>query len=68
MFHVKHKKGIVVDEDYIKFCMKCGWNDCDYGCTCPSYEEVFQCDMYAFYHPDEVKDFEGYCVSKIDNK
>lgn len=44
--------------DEKRFCSKCNWNDCDYGCTCPSNEEVYQCPMYMHYHPDEVKEFE----------
>lgn len=44
--------------DEKRFCSKCGWNDCDYGCTCPSYEEIYQCDMYRYYHPDEVEQFD----------
>lgn len=47
-----------MDEDYIKFCLDCEWNDCDCGCTCPAHEEVWQCDMYRYYHPDEVEKFE----------
>ena len=45
-------------DDYKKFCMNCGWNDCDYGCTCPAYEEIYQCEMYRYYHPKEVEEFE----------
>lgn len=45
-------------DDEKRFCSKCNWNDCDYGCTCPSNEEVYQCPMYMHYHPDEVKEFE----------
>lgn len=48
----------VPDDDYIKFCMKCSWNDCDYACICPPYEEVYQCPMYRHYHPEEVEKFE----------
>ena len=44
--------------DEKRFCSKCSWNDCDYGCTCPPNEEVYQCDMYMHYHPDEVEEFE----------
>ena len=44
-------------DDYIKFCSKCSWNDPDYGCSCPAFEEVFQCDMYIYYHPDEYAEF-----------
>ena len=43
--------------DEKRFCNKCGWNDCDYGCTCPSNEKVYQCHMYMYYHPNEVKEF-----------
>ena len=35
----------------------CNWNDCDYGCTCPPNEEVYQCTMYMYYHPEEVDEF-----------
>lgn len=42
----------------VKFCSRCGWNDEDYGCICPSGEEVYQCEMYRYYHPDKVKQFE----------
>lgn len=45
-------------DDYEKFCMKCGWNDSDLGCCCPSNEEIWQCDMFRFYHPKEVIEFE----------
>lgn len=45
-------------DDEKRFCSKCGWNDCDYGCTCPANENVYQCEMYRFYHPDEVKEFD----------
>ena len=45
-------------DDYKKFCMKCGWNDPDMGCQSPSGEDVYQCPMYMFYHPEEVKQFE----------
>lgn len=44
--------------DEKRFCSKCNWNDCDYGCTCPPNEEVYQCTMYIHYHPDEVNEFE----------
>ena len=44
-------------DDYTKFCMKCGWNDPDYGCISPSGEDVWQCDLYRFYHPEEVEQF-----------
>ena len=47
-------------DDYEKFCMNCGWNDPDYGCTSPPYEELWQCPMYQFYHPEEVEEFERY--------
>ena len=47
-----------MEDDYKKFCMNCGWNDCDYGCTCPTNERVYQCDMYIHYHPEEVEVFE----------
>lgn len=47
-----------MDYDYKRFCLKCGWNDEDYGCTCPKREEVYQCPMYMHYHPEEVKQFE----------
>ncbi len=43
--------------DEKRFCSKCSWNDSDYGCTCPPNEEVYQCDMYMHYHPDEVEQF-----------
>lgn len=46
-----------MDEDYKRFCMKCGWNDEDYGCTSPG-DWVYQCPMYAYYHPEEVAEFE----------
>lgn len=47
-----------MDKDYIKFCMKCGWNDVDYGCTSRFDEAVYQCPMYMYYHPEEVEQFE----------
>lgn len=45
-------------DDEKRFCNKCGWNDCDYGCICPSGEEVYQCEMFQYYHPDAVTEFE----------
>lgn len=48
---------MAIDDDYRRFCLKCGWNDPDYGCTSPSGEELWQCDMYIHYHPDEVAKF-----------
>lgn len=45
-------------DDYRKFCMKCGWNDSDLGCTSPRDEKIWQCEMYIHYHPEEVKEFE----------
>lgn len=47
-----------MDDDYKKFCLKCSWNDSDFGCTSPSGEEVWQCPLYIHYHPEEVKEFE----------
>lgn len=47
-----------MNDDYKKFCMNCGWNDSDFGCSCPPYEEVYQCPMYMHYHPEEVEKFE----------
>ena len=44
-------------DDYKKFCMKCAWNDDEFGCTSPSGEELWQCPMYMYYHPDEVDEF-----------
>ena len=46
-----------MDDDYKRFCLKCGWLDEDYGCTSPTHEAVWQCPMYIHYHPDEVKEF-----------
>ena len=45
-------------DDYKQFCMKCGWNDPDMGCSSPSSEEIYQCPMYMHYHPEEVAQFE----------
>ena len=45
------------ESDIQRFCLKCGWNDPDYGCTSPPYEEVYQCPMYMHYHPEEVEKF-----------
>lgn len=47
-----------MNDDYKKFCMNCGWNDSDFGCICPSGEQVYQCVMYMHYHPEEVEKFE----------
>lgn len=47
-------------DDYIKFCIKCSWNDPDIGCISPRGEELWQCPMYIHYHPDEVKEFYEY--------
>jgi hypothetical protein len=47
----------LAESDEKRFCAKCSWNDCDYGCTCPPNEEVYQCSMYMHYHPDEVDEF-----------
>ena len=44
-----------MDEDYMKFCLHCGWNDCDFGCICPVHEEVCQCPLYMHYHPPKLK-------------
>ena len=38
--------GVMMMNDEKRFCNKCSWNDCDYGCTCPPNEEIYQCDMY----------------------
>ena len=46
-----------MDSDYKRFCLKCGWLDEDYGCTCPSAQEVYQCPMYMYYHPEAVEAF-----------
>lgn len=46
-----------MDDDYKRFCLKCGWNDEDNGCVCPDNEELWQCPMYIHYHPDEVEMF-----------
>lgn len=46
----------MMDDDK-RFCSKCNWNDCNYGCTCPPNEEVYQCVMYMHYHPNEVNEF-----------
>ena len=58
--------------DEKRFCSKCSWNDCDYGCTCPPNEEVYQCSMYMYYHPDEVnefnKSFEEWAKQKAESK
>lgn len=43
--------------DEKRFCINCSWNDCDYGCTCPRDEKVYQCIMYMYYHPNEVNEF-----------
>lgn len=56
-----------MNDDYNKFCMKCSWNDPDLGCTSPPYEDVWQCELYRFYHPEEVKKFEEYCDRSIKN-
>lgn len=47
-----------MNDDYKNFCLKCKWNDEDYGCTSPIGEEVYQCPMYIHYHPEEVEKFE----------
>lgn len=57
-----------MDKDFKRFCLKCGWYDDDYGCTSPSGEEVYQCNMYRYYHPDEVKRFEDDMKSWKENK
>lgn len=46
-----------MEDDYKRFCVKCGWLDSDYGCISPPGEEVYQCPMYMFYHPEEVEEF-----------
>ena len=53
-------------DDEKRFCRKCNWNDCDYGCTCPPNEEVYQCEMYMYYHPDEVAEFNKAAVALKD--
>lgn len=55
-------------DDYKKFCMKCGWNDPDFGCMSPPHEEVYQCDMYRYYHPEEVKEFENQMKDWIERR
>lgn len=40
-----------------KICLKCSWNDPDYGCTSDIREAVYQCPLYMKYHPEEVKKF-----------
>jgi hypothetical protein len=52
------------NDDYKRFCLKCGWNDLDYGCTSPSGEDVYQCPMYIHYHPEEVKEFNEHLMNK----
>lgn len=47
-----------MEDDYKRFCLKCGWLDTDYGCVSPPFEEVWQCEMYRYYHQEEVKQFE----------
>lgn len=60
-----------MDEDYFRFCMKCRWNNVDFGCISPVGAEVYQCPMYMHYHPDKVKEFEKdveeWC-DQLDNK
>lgn len=56
---------MIIDNEYKNFCMKCSWNDCDFGCTCPSGEEVYQCPLYMDRHPNEVKDFENWIIGNI---
>ena len=62
----------MIDNDYIKFCSRCGWNDSDYGCTSPVGTEVYQCPMYIHYHPDKVAEFnkacDEYCKGKRTNE
>lgn len=55
-------------DDYKYFCVKCGWNDPDYGCTCPSGEEVWQCPMYIHYHPEEVAEFNEHMKRRWNNE
>lgn len=62
----------LAESDEKRFCAKCSWNDCDYGCTCPPNEEVYQCSMYMFYHPKEVelfnKSFEEWAKQKAESE
>lgn len=51
--------------DEKRFCRKCSLNDSDYGCACPPCEEVYQCDMYRHYHPDEVAEFEEWVKQSL---
>lgn len=46
-----------MEDDYKRFCVKCSWLDSDYGCISPPGEEVYQCPMYMYYHPEEVEKF-----------
>lgn len=55
-------------DDYRKFCMKCGWHDPDYGCTSFIQEAVYQCPMYMYYHPEEVKKFNAAMEEWIKQK
>lgn len=35
-----------IDADEIeKICFRCGWNDYDYGCVCPSHGRWYQCEL-----------------------
>lgn len=61
---IDRAKALVLEDDN-KFCRKCGWNDCDYGCTCPMNERVYQCPLYMYYHPEEVKKFNDACEKWI---
>lgn len=55
-------------DDYRRFCLKCGWNDSDYGCIAPSGEELWQCPMYIYYHPKEVEKFNKEIVEAKSNE
>lgn len=57
-----------MDNDYIRFCMKCNWNDPDQGCTSDYSERVYQCPMYMHYHPEEVKEWEKDCIAWMSTK
>ena len=49
-----------MNDNYKNFCLKCRWNDNDYGCTCPR-GEIYQCALYRHTYPEKVEAFKKVC-------
>lgn len=40
-------------------CIRCGFNDADYGCTCPSYDKWYACPIESK-EPEKVQALKEY--------